>query len=190
MCMFFVYVFSVPLPSTVNRNISTRVGWLIFLVIVSTPHLRTQVLMQARIVAAHAVAVAPATAAAVMMVRILVATAATDAQATVAGHRVRATRARRHHWRGRAAGAAHRVRRSSGCLFGRIQIGLLLCLADVLLVANALVAEPVGHLRDLHTTAHTHDARTHAPRRNIEMSTIITHTHTHTQSSHTDLQNW
>lgn len=32
----FVYVFSVPLPSAVNRNISTRVGWLIFLVIVYT----------------------------------------------------------------------------------------------------------------------------------------------------------
>lgn len=57
---------------------------------------------------------------------------------------------RRHHGRGRARRRAHRVRRRacSGSFLGGVEVGLLLRLADVLLVANALVAEPVGHLGD------------------------------------------
>lgn len=35
----------------------------------------------------------------------------------------------------------------TGGLLGGVEVGLLLRLADVLLVPDALVAEPIGHLR-------------------------------------------
>lgn len=59
----------------------------------------------------------------------------------------------RHHRCGCAAGrwSAHRVGRCTGCLLGRIHVRLLLRLADVLLVANTLVAEPIADLRHLRT---------------------------------------
>lgn len=38
---------------------------------------------------------------------------------------------------------------STGCLFGRIHIGLLLGFANILLVANAFVAKPIANLRHL-----------------------------------------
>lgn len=59
----------------------------------------------------------------------------------------------RHHRRCCAAGrwSAHRIGRCAGCLFGCVHVCLLLCLADVLLVANSLVAEPIADLRHLRT---------------------------------------
>ena len=74
--------------------------------------------------------------------------AAVESGHAVGGHRVAGAAAqvagrRRHHGAGRAG---HRVGRRAGRLFGRVQVGLLLRLADVLLVADALVAEPVRHL--------------------------------------------
>ena len=36
--------------------------------------------------------------------------------------------------------------------FGSVEIGFFLCLANVLLVTNSLVSEPVGYLRDGYAT--------------------------------------
>lgn len=62
-------------------------------------------------------------------------------------HRVLGRRGRHHRGGGATRRAAHRVRGSAGSLLGRVQVRLLLRLADVLLVADPLVPEPVGHLR-------------------------------------------
>lgn len=95
---------------------------------------RTQILMHARIISHAAI------------VRMLLIVTARTQRIT---HRVLCRRWW-HHWRCRSTRrSAHWVRRCTSCFFGSIQICFFLRFADIFLISNAFVTEPIGDLRHL-----------------------------------------
>lgn len=101
---------------------------------------RAKILMQIGIIAAHAI---------VIRLLLIIATRAHGITHWILW------RCGRHHWRcGATWRSGHWIWRGACRLLGRIQICLLLCLANVLLIANALVAKPIRYLRHLYNSKH------------------------------------